>query len=99
MSEQKTENQQHNQQQCGCPMCGGQCPRCRMMGCGMCQNCKNKRCPLCPNCANMVDNIEGYESTEEQINKSPTNFITFDRFVLILIFLLISYIAWKHYKE
>jgi len=97
MSQQQPQTE--NQPQCNCSICGGQCPRCRMMGCGMCNNCKNTRCPLCPQCANMVKNIEGYDSTEEQVVKPKHKFVTFDRTILILILLLITYIAWKHYKD
>ena len=100
--EQKTESEMEYKQEqliakCDCPVCGGRCPRCNVLGCGLCANCKHTRCPLCPQCTAV---LEGYDSNEKQsiIPKSRFN-MTFERGILLLILALISYIAWKHYKE
>ncbi|ARF11404.1 hypothetical protein Klosneuvirus_1_261 [Klosneuvirus KNV1] len=81
-------------QQCSCPMCRGQCQWCSKSGCGMCSHCKNTRCPLCPYCAKTDIQNEPFTMTE----KIKLN-LTFDRFLLFIILILVGYIAWKHYRE
>lgn len=63
-----SESQQNSVSSCSCPVCRGQCPRCRMSGCGMCNRCMHARCPLCPTCAK---NIERYEDTGTLNQEQP----------------------------
>lgn len=81
-------------QQCLCSTCRGQCKWCSSSGCGMCQHCKNKRCPLCPYCAKEDIITEPFNVTD----KIKLN-LTFDRFLLFVILILVGYIAWKQYRE
>jgi len=81
-------------QQCSCSVCQGQCQWCSKSGCGMCPHCKNTRCPLCPYCIQKEIKGEPFNVTD----KIKLN-LTFDRFLLVIILILVGYIAWKHYRE
>lgn len=78
------------QLQCRCPVCKGQCPRCLAEGCGICHHCRKHGVRQCPRCAAL---LEGYSMTELKDS------LSFDRVMLILILVLVSYIAYKHYQE
>lgn len=65
-----SQQQQNIAPTCSCPVCKGQCPRCRTTGCGMCNRCMHARCPLCPTCAG---NIERYEDTGALEQESQKN--------------------------
>jgi len=93
----KESKSDQQQTPCDCPVCGGQCPRCRRLGCGMCPYCTGTRCPLCPQCANT---LESFNASEEQQPKTKMPFnLTFERILLLLILAGVCYIAWKHSKE
>jgi hypothetical protein len=92
--EQEQSTNQTSQIPCNCPACGGQCPRCRMEGCGMCPYCQKTRCPVCPMCVRQQEPFVGQETLQKTVNKLN---LTFDRVVLLLILLLVGYIAYRHY--
>ncbi|QKF94096.1 hypothetical protein QKU48_gp0638 [Fadolivirus algeromassiliense] len=94
MEQEQTPNQE--QQTCGCQICGGQCPKCRMEGCGMCPFCQRTRCPVCPLCAAQQEPFIGQETLQRTVNRFN---LTFERVALFLILLLVAYVAWKHYNE
>jgi len=75
---------------CSCPVCQGQCPRCLNSGCGLCHHCRRRGAQQCPLCAKAV---EGYSMGEFKSS------LSFDRVLLILILIFVSYIAYKHYQE
>ena len=92
--EQEHSVKQEAQMPCNCPICKGQCPKCRMEGCGMCPYCMQTRCPLCPMCAAQRESFIGQETMQKTMNM-----MTFDRIILLLILILVGYIAWSHYNE
>jgi hypothetical protein len=89
-TESETESQVVNIQKvnnCMCPKCKSNCPRCRTVGCGMCHMCRRRGCSKCPQCANMW-------------NRSLLPFnLSLNRIILILILILVAYIALKHYRR
>ena len=94
--EQEQSLNQESRLPCNCQVCGGKCPNCRMHGCGMCPYCQKTRCPICPMCAGQQEPFMGQEMIQNTANKFN---LTFDRFVLILILILVGYISWSHYNK
>lgn len=80
--------------QCSCKICNGSCQWCNKSGCGMCSYCKDIRCPLCPFCIQQ-DIIYNPVDVTEKIKLN----LTFDRFLLSIILILVGYIAWKQYHR